>query len=61
MKTQKYSVNQHLIENILSLVKTGEIAIPESIYEMEIESYDKFLGERRKLVSKKIKKYYYSV
>jgi hypothetical protein len=29
MKTQKYSVNQHLIENILSWVKSGEIAIPE--------------------------------
>lgn len=26
---QKYSVNQYLIENILSLVSTGEIAIPE--------------------------------
>jgi hypothetical protein len=26
---QKYSVNQHLIENILSWVSTGEIAIPE--------------------------------
>lgn len=26
---QKYSVNQHLIENILSLVSTGGIAIPE--------------------------------
>lgn len=29
MSSQKYSVNQHLIENILSWVKTGEIAIPE--------------------------------
>ncbi|ROL62311.1 DUF262 domain-containing protein [Bacteroidetes/Chlorobi group bacterium ChocPot_Mid] len=29
MKTQKYSVNQHLIETILSYVKAGEIAIPE--------------------------------
>ena len=29
MKTQKYSVNQHLIESILSFVKSGEIAIPE--------------------------------
>lgn len=26
---QKYSVNQHLIENVLSSVSTGEIAIPE--------------------------------
>ena len=29
MKTQKYSVNQHLIETILAWIKTGEIAIPE--------------------------------
>lgn len=29
MKTQKYSVNQHLIETILAWVKSGEIAIPE--------------------------------
>jgi len=29
MKTQKYSVNQYHIDNILSLVSTGEIAIPE--------------------------------
>jgi hypothetical protein len=29
MQTQKYSVNQHLIETILAWVKSGEIAIPE--------------------------------
>ncbi len=29
MSVQKYSVNQHLIETILSWVKSGEIAIPE--------------------------------
>lgn len=29
MASQKYSVNQHLIETILSWVKSGEIAIPE--------------------------------
>ena len=29
MSAQKYSVNQHLIETILSWVKSGEIAIPE--------------------------------
>lgn len=29
MTSQKYSVNQHLIETILSWVKSGEIAIPE--------------------------------
>jgi len=29
VKEQKYSVNQHLIESILTWVKSGEIAIPE--------------------------------
>lgn len=29
MKTQKYAVNQHLIETILAWVNSGEIAIPE--------------------------------
>ena len=29
MSSQKYSVNQHLIETILTWVKSGEIAIPE--------------------------------
>ncbi|HLP95652.1 MAG TPA: DUF262 domain-containing protein [Saprospiraceae bacterium] len=29
MNSQKYSVNQHLIETLLSWVKSGEIAIPE--------------------------------
>lgn len=28
MQTQKYSVNQHLIETLLVWVKSGEIAIP---------------------------------
>jgi|TARA_R100000049_G_C1956928_1_gene114889 uncharacterized protein with ParB-like and HNH nuclease domain len=29
ISSQKYSVNQHLIETLLSWVKSGEIAIPE--------------------------------
>lgn len=29
MTSQKYAVNQHLIENLLNWVKSGEIAIPE--------------------------------
>ncbi|MGV8863191.1 MAG: hypothetical protein ACOH2T_18750 [Pseudomonas sp.] len=29
MSAQKYSVNQHLIETLLSWIKSGEIAIPE--------------------------------
>jgi len=30
MKTQQYSVNQHLLETVLSWVKSREIAIPET-------------------------------
>jgi len=29
METQKYSVNQYMIEGVLAWVKSGEIAIPE--------------------------------
>ena len=29
MQTQKYSVNQHLIETLIAWIKSGEIAIPE--------------------------------
>jgi len=29
MSSQKYAVNQHLIETLLSFIKSGEIAIPE--------------------------------
>ncbi len=32
--------------------------IPESIFEMDVDDYDRFLGERRKLIAKKIKVYY---
>ncbi len=35
--------------------------IPESIFEMDIGDYDKFLEERRKLIAQKIKKYYFSL
>jgi len=29
MSSQKYSVNQYLLESVLNWVKSGEIAIPE--------------------------------
>jgi hypothetical protein len=35
--------------------------IPESIFSMNIESYDAFLEQRRSLMAKKIKKYYFSL
>lgn len=38
-----------------------EVEIIYSVFEMDIDNYDEFLKERRKLVSKKIKKYYFSL
>jgi hypothetical protein len=35
--------------------------IPESIFSMNIENYDKFLEERRNLMARKIKEYYFSL
>jgi len=35
--------------------------IPESIFNMDIEEYDTFLGERRKLIAEKIREYYFSL
>jgi hypothetical protein len=35
--------------------------IPENVFSMSIEDYDDFLELRRKLISKKIKKYYFSL
>lgn len=36
-------------------------SIPDSIFTMEYDNYDEFLFERRKLMAKKIKEYYYSL
>lgn len=38
-----------------------ENCIPESVFSMTIENYQEFLMERRKLMAKKIKAYYYSL
>jgi hypothetical protein len=38
-----------------------ENCIPENIVSMNVESYDDFLLERRKLMAKKIKEYYYKL
>ena len=38
-----------------------ENCIPESIFTMTIENYQEFLIERRKLIAKKIKEFYYSL
>ena len=71
MDIQKYNVNQHLIETLLAWVKGGEIAIPEiqrpfvwdssKVRDLMDSLYQDFLSERRKLMAKKIKEYYYSL
>lgn len=38
-----------------------ENCIPEAVFTMTIENYQEFLMERRKLIAKKIKAYYYSL
>lgn len=35
--------------------------IPKSIFEMNIDNYEDFLNERRKMIAEKIKKYYFSL
>ena len=35
--------------------------IPESVFSMNIDNYDEFLLERRKLMAAKMKDYYYSL
>jgi hypothetical protein len=35
--------------------------IPETIFSMDIDNYDEFLTQRRLLMAKKIKDYYYSL
>ena len=35
--------------------------IPNSIFDMTLEDYDEFLRERRNLMAKKMKDYYYSL
>lgn len=47
----------------ISILKNNLIAncIPEGIQDMDASNYDQFLLERRKLMAKKIKNYYYSL
>ena len=49
--TEQEVLNENLKEN----------CIPENIVSMSIENYDEFLLERRKLMAKKIKEYYYKL
>tara|TARA_Y100001933_G_scaffold155002_1_gene153258 strand:- start:830 stop:2626 length:1797 start_codon:yes stop_codon:yes gene_type:complete len=43
------------------LKNLNENCIPESVFSMTIENYQDFLIERRRLIAKKIKDYYYSL
>ena len=52
MKYGAIDTHEELMENL----KTH--CIPESIFEADINSYDGFLQERRKMMSQKMKKYY---
>ena len=49
--TEQKVLNENLIEN----------CIPENIVSISVENYDEFLLERRKLMAKKIKDYYYKL
>jgi len=57
-KTLKYGniTEQEILEENLK-----ENCIPENIVSMDVENYDEFLLERRKLMAKKIKEYYYKL
>ena len=55
-KSPKEYLNKY-IENDWNL---EENAIPSELADMEIESYNQFLFERRKLMSDKIRSYYES-
>ena len=47
------------IENLdLLMDNLKENCIPDLIFQMDIDNYESFLHERRKLMAQKIKKYY---
>jgi hypothetical protein len=47
------------IEELNNNLKTH--CIPDTIFNMTVENYEEFLSERRKLIAKKIKEYYYTL
>ena len=58
MSTQRYSVTPHPIETLLTWVKSGEIAIPETMIDNKIPDFDDFLIQRRSLMAARIKEYF---
>lgn len=55
------AVYGNITDKVLLLKNLQQNCIPETILQMEHTNYEEFLVERRKLMAKKIKKYYYSL
>lgn len=55
------AVYGNITDKALLLKNLQQNCIPETILQMEHTDYEEFLVERRKLMAKKIKKYYYSL
>lgn len=55
------AVYGNITDKALLLKNLQQNCIPETILQMEHTDYEEFLAERRKLMAKKIKKYYYSL
>lgn len=55
------AVYGNITDKALLLKNLQQNCIPETILQMEHTNYEEFLAERRKLMAKKIKKYYYSL
>lgn len=51
-----------LIENMSDLnLNFGQNCIPDNIFDLDIADYETFLDDRRKLMTQKVKEYYYSL
>lgn len=61
MTTQKYTVNQYMIDSVVNWVKSGEIAIPEIQRPFVWDSSKVRMTERRQKKSEKIKEYYFKI
>lgn len=55
------AVYGNITDKALLLKNLQQNCIPETILQMEHTNYEEFLAERRKLMAKKIKRYYYSL
>lgn len=56
------SIKYGAIDNKEKLMENMSMnCIPESIFDMEVHDYDRFLSERRKLIAEKIRRFYFSL